>query len=173
MDPGQEADLGGEGPHVVDAAAIHPLAVIQQPAAHDIFLQLIEAFLELACLLGIHVVEFFVHRRVDRAEPFVPDPLVVGVQGGADILDGEILDRLVHLRIRIVGGEIHLGLADFGPDFIDESDDLLVGGVPGHNAAEHGVVVDLIGAASIMATRSAVEATVTCISDRAPARRWD
>ena len=146
MGAGQDADLGGQGPDLVDAAAVHPLAVIQQPAAHHVFLQLIEAFLDFVDGLGIHIVELLMHLGVHRAQTLVPHALVVGIQGGAYLLDGEVLDGFIHGRIGIVGGEGELLLADLLLYVPDKGDDLLVGGVARHDAVEHGVVVHFVGA---------------------------
>ena len=83
---------------------------------------------------------------VHGQQALVADALVVGVQSGLDVLNGELLDGLEHSGIGIVGHEVELGLADLGNDAVDESHDLLVGGVTGHNGVEHGIVVNLVGA---------------------------
>ena len=146
MGTGQQVNLSIQRTHVVDATAVHALALVQQPAAHDVLLQLVQALVDLLDHLGVLLVELSVHLVVHGQQALVTDALVVGIQGVLDVLDGELLDGLEHSGVGIVGHEVELGLANLGHDAVDEVHDLLVGGVTGHDGIEHGVVVNLVGA---------------------------
>ena len=145
MHAGQQSHLRRKGTDLIDCAAVHALAVIEQPAPHHVFLQLIQAVVEFRDFFRILFVEARMHLFVHRAQPLVADTLVVGIQRRAHLLDREILHRLEHRRIGIIRGKRHLFLTDFRLNAADELHDLLVGGMAGHDTVEHRVVVHLVG----------------------------
>ena len=102
VDSVKQVNLGSQRTNLVYTSAVNALAVVEQPAAHDVLLGLIEAVLYLIYLVGINLVELLVNFLIDGLEALVADALVIGVKSGADIVNGEILDSLVHLRCGII-----------------------------------------------------------------------
>ena len=91
----QRADL-------IDAAPIHTLAVIQQPAAHDELLELIQAVVDLIGFLRELLIKFRMNFIVDRQQALIAHALVVRVERCAHIVDGKGLHGLKQLRGRVV-----------------------------------------------------------------------
>ena len=146
MNAGQQSHLGGQGAHVIHAAAVHTLLLVQKPAAHHIFLGQVQALVDFGLHVGVLLGEVLVHVLIDGLQALVPHVLVVGVQSGPDRVLGVVPDGLEHAGFRLVGGGLELLLADFGLDALDKLDDLLVGLVAGHDAVIHILVRDLVGA---------------------------
>ena len=136
----KQIDFGIQGTDLVDASAVHALAVVKKPAAHDELLEFVQAVVDLFRLFGELLVKFFMHSVVNGLQALVADTLIVGVERGAHILDREILDRFVKLGRGVVRRELHLGLADFFADALDELDNLLVCLMAEHDAVKHDVV---------------------------------
>ena len=79
---GNQADFGGQGTDLIHAAAVHTLALIQQPAAHHILLQLVEALVDHGALLGIVLIKLGVQASsINGAQALITDILVIGIQG--------------------------------------------------------------------------------------------
>lgn len=98
----KQVDFSRKRANLIDASAVNALAVVKQPAAHDELLGLVEAVVDLLYLVGINLVELLMNLLIDGLEALVTDALVIGVKSDADIVNGEILDSLVHLRRGIV-----------------------------------------------------------------------
>ena len=146
VDAGQQADLGGQRADLVHLAAVDALLLVEQPAADDEFLELVERLVDLGGVGLLLVVELRVDALLDGGKALVAHALVVGVERGAHVLDGELLDRLEE-----VGGDLdrlegELRLADLGLDLLDLADHLLDLGVALDDRVEHDVVGDLVGA---------------------------
>ena len=146
VDAGQQGHLGGQGAHVVHAAAVHALLLVQEPAAHHVLLGQVQALVDFGLLVGVLLGEVLVHVLVDGLQALVPHVLVVGVQSGPHSVLGVIPDGLEHLVLRLVGGVGELLLADLGLDILDKLDDFLVCLVAGHDAVVHILVGHLVGA---------------------------
>ena len=102
VDSVKQVNLGSQRTNLVYTSAVNALAVVEQPAAHDVLLGLIEAVLYLIYLVGINLVELLVNFLIDGLEALVADTLVIGVKSSTDIVNGEILDSLVHLGCGII-----------------------------------------------------------------------
>ena len=61
MNPGKQADLGGQRPHLVHGPAVHTLLLVQQPAADYVLLGFIHALVDLGLALGIDRVEMLMN----------------------------------------------------------------------------------------------------------------
>lgn len=98
----KQVDLGVKRTDLVDASAVNTLAVVEQPAAHDVLLNLIQALVDLDLHIGINLIEFLVNLLIYGLQALVTDSLVIGIEGGADILYRKVLDSLVHIGIGVV-----------------------------------------------------------------------
>ena len=139
---GQQTDLGGQRADLVDAAAIDALAVLQQPGADDLLLQLVADEIEVGGgqlgVLGGDGIHNGQHRGV-------ADVLVVGVHRGLNVLEVVGVNVSQQGVVKLHGGEALFRLADLGDDAVDERQhlpDLLVTGADG---LHHGLLVDLVG----------------------------
>ena len=143
VDPGQDAHFGGQGPDLVDAAAVHPLALVQQPPADDLLLHLVADQVQ----VGVGQVGVFPGDVVqDGQQRGVPDVLVVGVHGGLEAVQVLVADGVEDIHVDARGLELHFGLAPLGHDVVDEGDDLLDLHMGVLDGLEHGVLVHLVGA---------------------------
>ena len=143
---GQQSHFGSQRADFVHAAAVHALLLVQQPAAHHVFLGAVHTVVNEGFLVGIQGVKVLVHLFIYRDKALVPDILVVGIHSSLDVFQGEVLHRFHHLLRRGVAGIGELFLADFRLDALDEFDNVLVGLVAGDNAAVHHVIGNLVGA---------------------------
>ena len=143
---GQQSHFGSQRADFVHAAAVHALLLVQQPAAHDIFLSAVHTVVDERFLLGVNGIKVLVHLLVDGLQALVADGLVVGIHSELDVLHGELFDGLDHFLGGQVAGIFKLGLADFGLNALDEFNDVLVGLVTGDNAVVHILVGNLVGA---------------------------
>ena len=142
MHTGQQTDLGGQRADLVDAAAIDALAVLQQPGADDLLLQLVADEVEIGGgqlgVLGGDGIHNGQHRGV-------ADVLVVGVHRGLNVLEVVGVNVSQQGVVKLHGGEALFRLADLGDDAVDERQhlpDLLVTDADG---LHHGLLVDLVG----------------------------
>lgn len=74
MDPGQHTDLCCQWPHLIQLSAVNPLAFIQQPAADNELLQLINTLIDLRCLIRMGFFEFLMNILHDRGPSGLPAP---------------------------------------------------------------------------------------------------
>ena len=139
---GQQTDLGGQRADLVDAAAIDALAVLQQPGADDLLLQLVADEVEVGGgqlgVLGGDGIHNGQHRGV-------ADVLVVGVHRGLNVREVVGVNVSQQGVVKLHGGEALFRLADLGDDAVDERQhlpDLLVTGADG---LHHSLLVDLVG----------------------------
>ena len=98
----KQVDFSRKRANLIDASTVNALAVVKQPAAHDELLGLVKAVVNLLYLVGINLVELLMNLLIDGLEALVADALVIGVKSDADIVNGEILDSLIHLGCGIV-----------------------------------------------------------------------
>ena len=91
----QRADL-------INAAPIHTLAVIQQPATYNEFLELIQAVVDLIRFLWELLIKFRMHFIVNRQQALIAHALIVCVKRCAHIIDGKGLHSLKQLWRGIV-----------------------------------------------------------------------
>ena len=142
MHTGQDADFCGQRADLVDAAAIHALALVQQPAADDVLLHLVADEVE----VGLGQVGVLLGDLVhDGQQSGITHILVVGIHGGLEVVEILLLDGVEHVHIEAHDLEIDLRLAALGHDAVDEGDDLLDLHVSGLDGVQHGVLIDLIG----------------------------
>ena len=142
VDPGQDAHFGSQRADLVDAAAIHALALIQQPAADNVLLHLVADKVEI-CVRQVGVLlSDLVH---DGQQGSIPHILVVGIHGGLEVVQILVLDGVEHVHIQTHHLEVDLRLAALCNDAVDEGDDLLDLNVGGLDGIEHGVLVHLVG----------------------------
>ena len=141
----QQADFRGQRAHLVHAAAVHALLIVEQPAAHDVFLRLVEALVDLGLLVGVKLGKVLVHFFIDGLEALVAHVLVVRVERGLDVLERVGAHGVLHLVAGVHGRIRELRLADLRLDLLDEGDDLLVRLVAGHDALIHLLVGDDVG----------------------------
>ena len=102
MDSVKQVDFSRKRANLVYTSAVNALAVVEQPAAHDELLGLVKAVIDLLYLVGINLVELLMNLLIDGLEALVTDALVIGVKSDADIVNGEILDSLIHLGCGII-----------------------------------------------------------------------
>ena len=102
MNSVEQVDLGVERTDIIDSSAVNTLAVIEEPAADNILLNLVETFLNLDFHFGINLVKLFVNLFINGSESLIADSLVIRIESEADILNGEILDCLIHFGVGIV-----------------------------------------------------------------------
>ena len=141
---GQQAHFGGQRADLVDAAAVHALTLVQQPAAHHELLHLVHQFLNgrSAPLLGV----FLLQLVADGEQPRVAHGLVVGVHGRLESVQIIPLHFLQQVVVQLHGLELDFGFADLSHDAVDEGDNLLDLGVAGLDGFQHGGFVHLVGA---------------------------
>ena len=142
MHTGQDADFCGQRADLVDAAAIHALALVQQPAADDVLLHLVADEVEVGLSQVGVLLSDLVH---DGQQSGITHILVVGIHGGLEVVEILLLDGVEHVHIEAHDLEIDLRLAALGHDAVDEGDDLLDLHVSGLDGVQHGVLIDLIG----------------------------
>ena len=146
VNTGNDTDLGIQRTDLIHAAAIYTLAVIQQPAAHHVLLQLVDALIQHRTLVGVLLVILGVQPVIDGQHTLITDILIIGIHGSTDILDELILDGLKEVMVDLHRLKGELGLADLGLYLLDEGDHLLHLCKALHNGLQHGVVVHLVGA---------------------------
>ena len=144
MNAGKQVNLRVKRAHIVDSASVNTLVFIKQPAADNKFLKLIKTFVKLLGLFGIYFIEFFVNLFVYGLEPFIADSLVVGIESGLDVVNGEVLDSLEHIGGNLLRFKRNLLLADFLLNHLDEFNNFLIDLVGIHNAVIHCFVVNLV-----------------------------
>ena len=142
MHAGQDADFCGQRADLVDAAAIHALALVQQPAADDVLLHLVADEVEVGLSQVGVLLSDLVH---DGQQSGITHILVVGIHSGLEVVEILLLDGVEHVHIEAHDLEIDLRLAALGHDAVDEGDDLLDLHVSGLDGVQHGVLIDLIG----------------------------
>ena len=143
MHAGQNAHLSGQRADLVDAAAVHALALIQQPAAHHELLHLVAYQIQ----IGSGQVGVFLGDLVhDGQQGCVTHILVIGVHSGLEVVQILVLDGVEHVHVQTHNLEVDLRLAALGHDLVDELDDLLDLNVCGLDGGQHGILVHLVGA---------------------------
>ncbi len=142
MDAGQDADFGSQRADLVDAAAIHALALIEQPAADHVLLHLVADEVEVGRRQVGILFGDLVH---DGQQGCIADVLVVGIHGGLEVVQILLLDGVEHIHIKADHLKVDLRLAALGDDAVDEGDDLLDLDVGRLDGVEHGVLVHLVG----------------------------
>ena len=145
VDAGDDANFGGQGTDLVHLAAVHPLALLQQPPTDDKLLELIEALANYSGALVFRV-ELRPDVLLDGLEVLVPQVLIVGIQGGHHPLLGVFLHRLKEVVVHLLGFKGELGLADLRLDPLDELHHLLNLGKALHDGRKHHIVGHLFGA---------------------------
>ena len=133
----QKVNLGGKRTHIVHSPAVHALLLVEQPAAHNIFLRLIHTFVDFGGLVWINRVELLVYLFINRLQPCVAHALVVGVKRKLNILCREFFNGAEHCLIRLVARIGKFLFADFGFDAFDKFNNFLICLMAGHNAVVH------------------------------------
>ena len=133
----QQTDFCGKRTDLIHTSAVNTLLLVEQPAAHDKLLRQIHALVDLCRLIWVNFVEVLVHFFVNRLESLVANGLVVRIECGLHVINGEIADFFEHLRVRLIGRVRELLFADLPLDTLDELDDFLVFRMTCHNAVEH------------------------------------
>ena len=142
MHAGQDAHFSGQRADLVDAAAVHALALVQQPAAHHELLHLVADQVKVGSgQVGVLLGDL-VH---DGQQSGVTHVLVVGVHSGLEVVQILVLDGVEHIHIQTHHLKIDLRLTALGHDAVDELDDLLDLHVSGLDGVQHGVLVHLVG----------------------------
>ena len=140
----QNADFGSQRTDLIDPASIDTLAVIQQPAANDIFLKFVQALVDDTGVLRILLIKRCMNLIIDRKKSCVTNQFVIGIHGNADFLHCHILDSLKQIVRYFLTLKRHLRLADLSDDGVDELHDLTVHLVASNDSIEHSLVVDFI-----------------------------
>ncbi len=132
---GQQAHFGGQRADLDDAAAVHALTLVQQPAAHHELLHLVHQFSMVAAppLLGV----FSSSLRMGE-QPRVAHGLVVGVHGRLESVQIIPLHFLQQVVVQLHGLELDFWFADLSHDAVDEGDNLSDLGVAGLDGFQHG-----------------------------------
>ena len=142
VDAGQQANLGGQRADLIDAAAVHALAVLKQPGTNDLLLQLVADEVEVG---GGQVGVLGGNSIHDGQQGGVADILVVGVHGSLDFVQMLGIDIGQQGMIQLHRGKALLRLADLGDDTVDEGEHLLDFLMTGADGLHHGLLVDLVG----------------------------
>ena len=98
----EESHLGGKGTDLVKRTSVNTLA-LKQPAAHDLFLHLVDQLGHLYRQVGIFLAELFKYCVLDRNHSFVADVLVVGVERVHQISLAEGKDLIEHIVVKLAG----------------------------------------------------------------------
>ena len=139
---GQNAHFGSQRADLVDAAAVHTLALVQQPAAHDELLHLVAHQIQVRSRqVGVFLGDL-VH---DGQQSSVTHVLVVGVHRGLEVVQILVLDGMEHVHVQAHHLEVDLLLAALGHDAVDELDDLLDLHMRCLDGIQHGVLVHFVG----------------------------
>ena len=139
---GQDAHFGSQRADLVDAAAVHALALVQQPAAHHELLHLIADQIKICSgQVGVFLGDL-VH---DGQQSGIAHILVVGVHSGLEVVQILVLDGMEHVHIQTHHLKIDLRLTALSHDLVDELDGLLDLHVSGLDGVQHGVLVHLVG----------------------------
>ena len=142
MDAGQQADFSGQRADLIDAAAVNALAVLEQPGADDLLLQLVADQVKVGGgqlgMLGSDGVH-------DGQHSGIADILIIGVHGVFDFIKVLGIDIGQQGMIQLHGGKALLRLADLGHNAVDEGEHLLDLLMTGTDGAHHGLLVDLVG----------------------------
>ena len=144
MNSGEKTDLRRKRTDFVKSASVNTLAVVNKPAANNVFLELIDGLVDFENIVGVDFVEFFVNGGDNGLKSGVTDILIVGVEGFSHILNGKVLDCVKELVGNLDFLILELRLADFGNNGVDEIDHFDVLLMSGHNGLEHGFVVNLV-----------------------------
>ena len=139
---GQNAHLCSQRADLVDAAAVHTLALVQQPAAHDELLHLVAHQIQVRSRQVRVLLCDLVH---DGQQSSVTHVLVVGVHGSLEVVQILVLDGVEHVHVQTHDLEVDLLLAALGHDAVDELDDLLDLHMRSLDGIQHGVLVHLVG----------------------------
>ena len=142
MDTGQDAHFCGQRADLVDAAAIHALALIEQPAADDVLLHLVADEVEV-CIAQVGVLCGDLVQ--DEQQRGIADVLVVGVHRSLEVVQILLLDGMEDVHIQAHDLEVDLRLAALGHDLVDERDGLLDLHMRRLDGVQHGVFIDLVG----------------------------
>ena len=143
---GQQVNFCSQRTDLVHCTAVNTLLLIQQPAANNILLGLVQALVDLCTLIRIDLCKVLVYLLIYGLEALVTNGLVVGIECCLYIFNSEVFDGLEHLFIRLVGGVRELCLADLCLNTLDELNDLLVFSMACHNAVEHILVRNFVSA---------------------------
>ena len=143
--PGQNAYLCCQGTDLVNAAAVHTLALIE-PVADNLLLQLVDALVNHRCLVRIIRIKLLVNIVLDGVEPLLTDVLVVGIQRKLHPVGRKGVNGIKEIVIHFHGFKGKLRLADLLLDVLDERNHLLVFSLAGQNRLHHGSFVHFVGA---------------------------
>ena len=141
---GKQTDFRRKRTNLVKSASVNALAFVNKPAANNIFLKLIDSFVNFKNVIGINLVEFFVNRGDDGLQSGVANVFIVGIKGLFDVLDGKIFNCVEKLLGNFDFLILKLRLADFGNDGVYEVYHFDVLFVGSHNCLEHGFVIHFI-----------------------------
>ena len=142
VNPGQQAHLRRQRADLVDAAAVHTLAVIQQPAAHHVLLHLVHdqphGGIVQVGVFGLQLV-------LNGQQTGIAHVLVVGVHGGLEVVQIFGADLGKQVVVQIHAHKVNLRLADLGHNAVDEGNDLLDLAVGHLDGLQHGGLIHLVG----------------------------
>ena len=139
-----EADLCCQRADLVEASAVHALAVFEQPAADNLLLHLVDQLAHDGGDVGVLLGEVLDDRVLDRHHARVAHVFVVGVERGHEVLLAEGEDLVKHIVIQLAGGVGELRLADLGNDAIDKAEQALDLLMREHDGVVHVVVRDFL-----------------------------
>ena len=146
MDTGQQAHFRSQRPYVCQAAAVHTLLLIQQHAAHHVFLQLVHALAKQFFAVRVFFAKVLDHLVGQLVDGVVADSLVHGQHGLAHLGLGVFLHIVVHLFGHADVFKIELLFADLLFDAVDEGHQLFDLVVGDGNGPQHLVFGELVGA---------------------------
>ncbi|MPM37507.1 hypothetical protein SDC9_84125 [bioreactor metagenome] len=143
VNPGQQPNFSVQGTHVHQAAAVNPRPVIEERAAHDVLLSLINS-------IGQHGVCNLLTKMLprlcgDNGKPLVAHFLVVGEEGILDHIPGKGLVLGKEILVKGHRLEGHLGQPDFQTQIVNEGDHFNVFIMGCHDGFIHEGIVNLIG----------------------------
>ena len=142
----QQADLRGQRADLVHFASVDTLLFIEQPAADNELLKLVDRFINYRCVRLFLVVKLLMDALDNRRQALIAHVLVIGIERGLNIVDCKIPDRVEQLVRDLHRLERELGLADFGLDVLNERDHALDLLVALDDRVEHHIVGNLVRA---------------------------
>ena len=142
MHAGQNAHFGGQRANFVDAAAVHALAVVQQPAAHDVFLHFVHQQVHLGGIC--FVLKLGRNALANGGKAGIAHVFVVGVHGGLKVIQVAVAHPHQQVKVKVGNFKIPFGLANLVRHIVDEFNHMFDFDMRGFDGLEHRALVHLV-----------------------------
>ncbi|MPM74314.1 hypothetical protein SDC9_121301 [bioreactor metagenome] len=129
---------------MIHFSAIDTLMIVKQPAANDIFLKLVYAFVHHRMTFRIFFIESFVYSVRYCENFYIPDFFIICIESDTHIIYGKVFNIVIHIVINFAGRIIEFRLADFSDYHVDETDQFFDLFMSEHNRVIHVFVGDFL-----------------------------